>query len=360
MRISFLLGGFTGIGGIARVTNILLNEFSSNSDYKLFTISFVKDGNNQHYEIPSNIETFHLFDKRISMSKAMLLKGAVKKLKNIIKKNNLDVIVAAGVLYYPLARLAVKGTNCRFIAWEHTNPHTVSDYLFQAWGRKNARKASHSIVISKVAYDYYRDTLKIDKSKLSLIYNPIDPKIDMNKMYNAESKKIISVGRLSYPKNYQSAIRVAAQVFAKRPDWAWHIYGEGDEREQLTQLINDLNLQDKVVLKGSVKNLYDLYGNYSFLVMTSHYEGFPMSLLEAGASGLPLVSFDIQTGPNEIIEDGKNGYLIEEKNEELMADRIITLIDSENLRKFMSANVKKSLSIFSSKTIRQLWFEVLK
>jgi glycosyltransferase involved in cell wall biosynthesis len=360
MRIGFLLGGFTGIGGIARVTNIILKDFSDNSDHELFTITFVKDGKNQNYEIPDNVYRFHLFDKRISMSKAMLLKGAVKKLKNIIKKNNLDVIVAAGVLYYPLARLAVKGTNCRFIAWEHINPHTVSDYRFQAWGRKNARKASHSIVISKTGYDYYRDNLKIDKSKLSLIYNPIDPKIDMNKMYNAESKQIISVGRLSYQKNFQSAIRIAAQVFAKRPDWTWHIYGEGEEREQITQLINDLNLQDKVVLKGSVKNLYDLYGNYSFLVMTSRYEGFPMSLLEAGASGLPLVSFDIQTGPNEIIEDGKTGYLIEEKNEELMVDRIITLIDSENLRNFMSENVKKSMSRFSIKTIRKQWFAMLK
>jgi glycosyltransferase involved in cell wall biosynthesis len=360
MRIGFLLGGFTGIGGIARVTNIILKDFSDNSDHELFTITFVKDGKNQNYEIPDNVYRFHLFDKRISMSKAMLLKGAVKKLKNIIKKNNLDVIVAAGVLYYPLARLAVKGTNCRFIAWEHINPHTVSDYRFQAWGRKNARKASHSIVISKTGYDYYRDNLKIDKSKLSLIYNPIDPKIDMNKMYNAESKQIISVGRLSYQKNFQSAIRIAAQVFAKRPDWTWHIYGEGEEREQIIQLINDLNLQDKVILKGSVKNLYELYGNYSFLVMTSRYEGFPMSLLEAGASGLPLVSFDIQTGPNEIIEDGKTGYLIEEKNEELMVDRIITLIDSENLRSFMSENVKKSMSRFSIKTIRKQWFAMLK
>lgn len=360
MRIGFLLGGFTGIGGIARVTNIILKDFSDNSDHELFTITFVKYGKNQNYEIPDNVYRFHLFDRPLSMSKAILLKGAIKKLKNIIKVNNLDVIVAAGALYFPLARLAVRRTNCRFIAWEHINPHTVSDYRFQAWGRKNARKASHSIVISKTGYDYYRDNLKIDKSKLSLIYNPIDPKIDMNKMYNAESKQIISVGRLSYQKNFQSAIRIAAQVFAKRPDWTWHIYGEGKEREQIIQLINDLNLQDKVILKGSVKNLYELYGNYSFLVMTSRYEGFPMSLLEAGASGLPLVSFDIQTGPNEIIEDGKTGYLIEEKNEELMVDRIITLIDSENLRNFMSENVKKSMSRFSIKTIRKQWFAMLK
>lgn len=360
MKIAFLLGNFSNVGGIGRVTSILLNHFSSKEDFSFMAITYQKDIGNPQYDLPFNITKLYLFEDRVPMVKAMLLKGAVSKLKKIIKENNIDILVASGVLFYPLVKHAVKGTNCLFYAWEHTNPYSDNDYKFQGLGRISAKKANRSILISKEGYDFYVERLKINPKLLTLIYNPIDPTIITPPSYNSSSKKIVSVGRLSYQKNFQSAIRVASVVFKVANDWTWDIYGEGRDRPELESMIKKLGLENKVFLKGNVKNLYDLLPEYSFFVMTSRYEGFPMSLLEAGKSGLPLISYDIKTGPKEIITDGENGYLIKELDERKLADTILLLINSEQKRQNLSRNIIKSMSRFSIDEIIEQWESIFK
>ena len=80
-----------------------------------------------------------------------------------------------------------------------------------------------------------------------------------------------------------------------------------------------------------------------------------MSLIEAAANRLPLVSFDIPTGPNEIISDGNNGFLIDKNSDEEMIQRIIDLINNKELRKSMSDEVFKLINIFSEKRILEQW-----
>jgi len=267
MKIAFLLGNFSNVGGIGRVTSILLNNFSNKDHLSFMAITYQKDIENPQYDLPDNITKLYLFEGRVPMVKAMLFKGAVSKLKKI-EENNIDIIIASGVLFYPLAKRAVKYTNCLFYAWEHTNPYSDNDYKFQGLARKSAKKASHSILISKEGYDFYVKKLKINPNLLTLIYNPINPAIITPPLYNSSSKKIISVGRLSYQKNFHSAIRVASVVFKVVDDWTWDIYGEGRDRPELESMIKELGLENKVFLKGNVKNLYDLLPEYSFFVMT--------------------------------------------------------------------------------------------
>ena len=107
-------------------------------------------------------------------------------------------------------------------------------------------------------------------------------------------------------------MKVASEVLPKFPDWQWDIFGQGEDLEELIRLAKEAQIDEQMHFNGQVTDLYERYKQYSIMVMTSRYEGFPMTLLEGIGNGLPLVSFDIPTGPSEIIDDGENGYLLQE------------------------------------------------
>lgn len=354
MKICFLLGHLTANGGIGRATSMLANQIVVNSDIQCTILSYYNTGNPLFYEINPKIKLDYLQQDYTSMTKFLANRG-YKKLESFLKKNSIDILIACGALFFPVSVLATKNISTRCICWEHTAPELNSDYRGQALARKFGIKRSDlNVVLTKRSLMTYIEKFKC-RNTLQ-IYNPIDPKVtESAKAYRADSKRIISVGRLSYPKNFGLAIEVATEVLKKYPDWTWDIYGEGDERPDLEKMIIDLGLEGRVILRGQVNNLYELYNDYSFMVMTSRYEGFPMSLLEGLGNGLPLVSFDIETGPNEIIQNEVNGFLLEIGNKDGMAEKIEQLISDQDLRIKMSNNSQKIAKRFSISTILNQW-----
>ena len=154
-------------------------------------------------------------------------------------------------------------------------------------------------------------------------------------------------------------VKVAKQVLPKHPDWEWHVYGTGEEFETISHKVQENNLCNQLILKGNVPEVYKKYSEYSILVLTSYREGLPLVLLEANALGIPMVSFNIITGPNEIIVDGDNGFLIEPYDCEKMAESINELIENEDMRLAQSQNTKKYNSKFSCETIFNEWRKIL-
>ena len=211
------------------------------------------------------------------------------------------------------------------------------------------------VVLTKSAERYYKQHFPVSKNKITQIYNPIAEGAAKSEQYNGKSKKIISVGRLSYPKNFDRLISIAARILPLYPDWSWDIYGDGELKDSLQVLIDENKLSAQLTLKGQVSDLYNHYGDYAFMVMTSRYEGFPMSLIEGAANRLPLVSFDIPTGPNEIILDGSNGYLIDPNSDDDMVERIRYLIEDPTLRSTMSEKVHRLTDSFALGRILKQW-----
>lgn len=360
-NICFLLGGFQGNGGIGRVTSILANEFAKIEGVSVTTVSYCQNNEPMLYELSEDINKKFLYSNSISMVKAILRHHAIKKLTKILKQENIDVVIACGALFYPLAIISAKLYGIKCFCWEHISPSVKADYNFQGIARKMAVPfADKVIVLTKSAEKYYLDALKIKKEKLIQIYNPVSESAATSKDYNSNSKKIISVGRLSYQKNFSLLVDVAAKVLPKYPEWRWDIYGSGEEHDELLEKIKSRGLEGRVNLMGQVNNLYERYGEYSFQVMTSRYEGFPMSLIEGAANRLPLVSFDIETGPDEIIEDGVNGFLVEPENVDMMAEKIKILIENTNLRASMSEKSFQLNGRFSLNSVMERWCEICK
>ncbi len=356
IKVCFLLGGFEGNGGIGRATSIVANRLACDEELEIHTVSYCETGKERLYEIAPAIHEHLLFRTSISMTKAILTKRAVGRVRKLLREHGIDILVACGALYYPLGILAVRGTGAKCVCVEHTSPETEADYKFQAVCRKLAvRMADKLVTITDAARQYYVDALGLPPEKGCLIYNPIPTQYYQSAAYCAEAQKIISVGRLAYPKNFLRLVDIANEVLKQHPQWSWDIYGEGEERAQLQDKIDRLGLSQQLALKGQVPNLLERYKDYAFLVMTSRYEGFPMSLLEAAANRLPMVSFDIKTGPNEVIRDGENGYLLHAEDTQGMVERINALIADRDSRIAMSDCALETAGRFDIEQIICQW-----
>lgn len=348
-NICFFLGNDQGKGGISRVTWILANKLS-----KEYSVHVLSDWHtdDKRYEYAKDVEVSHIFDEQRSVHKKFF--SLVKNIRTYIKNNDIDILVGASAIYFPACCMAVRGTNTKLVIWEHSNVSVKGEFLFQTTCRKiGARFANQIVTLTNKDKEQYIEQFHVKECQR--IYNPVDERLIQDIDYSVQSKKIISVGRLCYQKNFELLVDIAYKVLKKHPDWVWHIFGEGENRQTIENKIKGYNLENQLILKGNVSNLYELYKEYSFLVMTSRFEGFPMTLLESIASGIPAISFDILTGPNEIIVSGKTGELIEPENIEKMCEAIECLIESPGLRKEMSNACVVERERFKCDTIVEEW-----
>lgn len=345
MNICFLCGGFSQFGGIERVTSIVANALAEKEIHNIYTLSLADNGQ-KAYVLSEKVNQSHFFTEKCSMKRA-LLKGILGKTVRYIKENKIDVLIACGVMYFPVACLAAKRTGIQSVCWEHTSPTSKNEIVFEKQSRTlGAKLSSANVLISEAMLHFYQNKYKNGNN--CLIHNPADPKLFTDPQpYNPQSRKLITVGRLTYQKNYPMLLEVAQRLLEKTDDWTWDIFGDGREYDELLQSIEEKGLTGKVILQGNVSDLYDRYPQYGGIVMTSRWEGFPMVLIEAAAKGLPMISFDVPTGPNEIIEDGVNGYLIPAGERDQMVEKIRTFLENPDMRKQMSAKSRETSGKFT-------------
>ena len=146
------------------------------------------------------------------------------------------------------------------------------------------------------------------------------------------SGRTVAVGRLEAQKDYPAMLRVWRRVVERLPGRVLEIYGEGSERGRIEDLIRSYGLEGLVELRGVSEDIDSVYEGASALLHTAAYEGMGMVLIEAMASGVPVVSFDCPCGPGEIVVDGRTGFLRSPGDEAGLADDIIRVLEDEKLR----------------------------
>lgn len=175
------------------------------------------------------------------------------------------------------------------------------------------------------------------------------------KYSDCSEKRVIAVGRLDYQKSFDRLIMVWEKVHEKMPDWRLDIFGQGEWKAMLQGMIDERGLQDCVKLNGPTKDIGKEYAESSMLVMSSHYEGFPMVMIEAMACGLPAVCFDFKCGPRDIIVEGENGLIVPDGDIEGLAEAIVRLMRDEELRKRMGENAKRVVETYSEERVMRMW-----
>ena len=175
-----------------------------------------------------------------------------------------------------------------------------------------------------------------------------------------EAKKIISVGRLSYQKGYDRLIDAWDKVNHLYPDWELNIFGDGEQHSYLQNKIDCMGLNKSIHICPPTNSIYDEYAKHSVFVLSSHYEGLPMVLLESLAYGLPIIAFDCQCGPKEIVKSGSNGFLIKDNEITQMSDAIIELIENPSRRKIMGSNSYAKADNYTKENIMNIWEHLFK
>ncbi len=175
---------------------------------------------------------------------------------------------------------------------------------------------------------------------------------------DCSANRVIAVGRLDYQKSFDRLIMAWEKVLQKRPDWRLDIFGQGEWQEMLQKMIVHRGLQDVVRINAPTKNIGKEYSESSMLVMSSHYEGFPMVMVEAMACGLPAVSFDFKCGPKDIIKDGENGVIVPDGDIDALAEAMMKLMGDDELRKRMGEEGKKVVETYSEEKVMSKWMKL--
>lgn len=348
MRICILEGDMSRSGGTERMAAWLANALSA--DHEVHILSLRLAGGSVFYPLAGDVrhQTVPDFPGRLGIFRQIRWIRRYLGEKEIHRVVNVDM----GMGFYGI--LAAKKQ--KVITWEHGNFYNNwGSRLFPYFRRFAAKKSDYVVVLTEKDRENYEKNIK-GCAPVRVIPNPAQSR---DFAYDSESKTVLSVGHLLRNKGYHRVVELAKRVLPDRPDWNWVICGEGPERANLEKAILEAGLEGRVLLPGLTKDMDSQYRKAAMLVLTSDMEGLPMTLLEGKNWGLPLLAFDIMTGPSDIIDDGLNGFLVPPFDLDRMAAKLSALMDDAALRQTFSANSVTGMEKFSEKQILDQWRKLL-
>lgn len=276
------------------------------------------------------------------------------KIVQEIKRTDADIIISTRFLYNTVLG-KYKKKNIVTIAQEHNHHKNNEKYINRIV--KSIENIDYFMPVSQELTDFYAK--KAINSKC--VYIPHSLEYMPEESSKLEEKTIISVGRLSKEKGFIELVKVFALIAKKHGDWKLNIIGDGDDREAIETLITELGLSEKIILHGYQKKEYinKFFAKSSIYVMTSFEEAFGIVLIEAQSFGIPCVAFDSARGALEIIKDEENGFLVSDRDPEMMAEKIDLLIRNYEMRKQFGENARNNSLQYSVEEIKYKWFEFI-
>ena len=351
-KICFLIGNINHSGGTERVTTLIANELSSTNQIYILSLN---NGKNPFFEQDSSIINENIFDEKISMKKYYL--KTVSKIRKYLISNKIDILIVVDSISCVFTVPACIGLRINHICWEHFNLKVNLGSRFRDLGRWMAAKGCSRIVtLTERDKLFWEEKFNLKNThKVITIANP-SPYQDINHIPKLQNKVVLAVGRLDYIKGFDLLLKAWAIVCKETNDWILNIVGGGEEEVKLKQLAAELDITSRVIFWGQQKNVDQFYRKASIYCLSSRNEGFPMVLLEAQSYGLPIVSFDCDTGPSELIMHGINGYLAIPNSIPSLTEQILSMtkLVNEKYESFCDASKNNSKN-FSKEKITELW-----
>ncbi|HDR7272782.1 TPA: glycosyltransferase [Bacillus paranthracis] len=321
-KVAVIVPSLNGGGAEKVMVNIIRNLDRSKFDICLILIK--KEGPYLKL-VPSDVRLVDLNSDRVRYSLTKL----VKALNNF----GPDVILST-LGHLNLALLAIRPLlkgNPKIIVREANTPSrsiTTKKRLFSYLYKCLYPKADLIVAQCKDMKEDIIELFNIDEKKIRHIYNPLDIKkikenMNKNNPYDKNVVNILSVGRLTPQKGFDNLISAFKIVTERIPKAHLTILGEGELKDQLQAQAEELNISERLTIVDFVDNPYPYYYFAETYVLSSRWEGFPNTLLEAIACGTKVVATNCKSGPREILEENKYGILVEEENPVLLAEAII-------------------------------------
>lgn len=372
MKLVFVYPNLTQKAGTERVIIDKVNYLAEKHGYEIALLTYEHGSHPIGYPISPKVIhidfniRFHLLYKYNRISR---LVKKVKQIKTLQKQYNAFIeefcpdIVTTVTYYVEALRIVSKcPTKYKRILESHVDrnfllsndPTTKKDIitrmrlLYESWGVNHyAKKFDLLVALTQQDADNWSKFLKT-----TVITNMIHTNVN-RKYSDLKNKRIIFAGRYSKEKGLSELYKIWELVYQDHSDWHLDLYGSGPLHDTLEAKAKELNMN--IHVNESSNNIFEKYQESSIFVLCSVFEAFGLVIPEAMSCRLPVVSFDCPFGPRQIITDGKDGFLIPNRDVHLFATRLFELIESEELRKNMGEEAVLTAQRFSAEHIIPQW-----
>ncbi len=370
MKIVYVYPTLATWGGVERILVDKMNQLSNLYNYDVYILTYNQGDHEvpyklnervRHIDLKVRTHTKYFFRGVKRLWKGFLLRRLLRRrLKNVLESISPHVIVTttAG----ELSLLLKLKCDIPLVVESHGGyDHLVDFKNMTLWHRfniflirKRLKKVDAIVSLTET------DAKKWRKCYRNIFVIPNIAHLNpTNKYSSGINKHVIFVGRYSEQKGIPDLLSVWSKVNERHPDWQLDIYGEGFDQQKVKEDINSLNIN--INLNNPVSDIHNRYINSSIFILSSKYEPFGLVIPEAMSCGLPVVSFE-GDGPNYILSDGQDGFLIKGGNINGFVEKVCILIENEELRKQMGKNAIRSSKRFSATNIMPMWksfFETL-
>lgn len=350
-----------GQGGAQKVLFNLAEDLSCNSSSQVSIVTFGTADHAVLYESSSRVPVIHL-EAIVGIKASWLsLLRSFTRLRKFIVDTRPDIVVSfQDIANYP-ALFACLFRKSSLVVSERQDLRYYRLARLRGAMRWCFYRFADAIVVQT---EQVRDQLEsVLDHKTHVISNPLCRAHNIAQPAESPCQKfrMISVGRLEKQKNYSLLLEAAAQVLRKHGNWTLHIYGEGSERLKLSDQIASVNMQSRIFLESFSTSIEEELARAHLFVLPSTYEGFPNSLAEATAAGLPCIAYSDVSGVSELVQNGENGILLapDQRDKSKLADAIERLVVDNELRADMGRKGMINVEKYSNERILDQWLEVL-
>ena len=366
MKILFVAPSLHG-GGAERVLVNLVRYFSE-CGFAIQLATFDSRGTFRN-ELPDSITLHdlnlpnHRDPRRILRVADLIRKAKPEVVLSIMRNTNLVSILAR----------EIAGASPAMVISEHSNPVASFEWFGGGWYkglgiRLLYPRADAVVAVSEGVASVLKERWSVPADKIHVIRNPVD--IDRIERLSREpvphpwfsdlgTPVIIGVGRLHALKDFALLLRAFERIRRKRHA-RLVILGEGPERAELERKADELGIQDDLLMPGFQSNPFAWLARSSVFVLSSRYEGLSNVIIEAMASGCPVVSTDCPFGPGEIIQDGVSGLLVPVGDEQALEQAIERVLDDSHLRDDLIEGGRKRAQDFSIERVGQSYENLLR
>lgn len=356
IHIAMLIGSLTK-GGAERVLVNLADYFAG----KGYLVTMVTQYQVEN-EYPLNEKVKRVISditqEETTKSRIINFVRRFRKLKNIWKSEKPDVILSFIGKNNMMAILTSRFLKIPVAVSVRAEP--ALEY-YNSWMRFMARhlfaKASGVILQTRQCFSFFPKKVR---DKAVILKNPVSPSFFRDRYEGEREKTIVAVGRIDENKNHEMLIKAFAGIAQEFPDYKLIIYGEGECRDRLIKMAEELGYRDRILLPGSIDHVADAIYKTRVFALPSNSEGVPNTLIEAMLMGLTVISTDCPCGgPADLIENGVNGILIPVGDVRLLTEKLRYLIKNLQISDEMGAAAMKTADIYQPEKVYGAWEKFL-
>jgi GalNAc-alpha-(1->4)-GalNAc-alpha-(1->3)-diNAcBac-PP-undecaprenol alpha-1,4-N-acetyl-D-galactosaminyltransferase len=358
MNIVFIIGTLKG-GGAERILSGMANYWHSMGHAVTLITHDAEE--NDFYPLSPGINRIGLNLTGPTRGFLYTIKQRIQKIttpRRIIRRLKPDVVISFTYMTNCEAIIALFRTGIPLIISERNNP--IAQKISPIW--KILRlllypMAAAVVMQTKEAAHWSQQYL--DHKKLHVIPNFVELPItspQKNDLKLPGTKHFITAaGRLTRQKGFDLLIEAFSIAVRNTAEWSLVILGEGEDRRFLEGLADRFSVCDRVIMPGRIRNPEQVMKKSDMFILSSRYEGFPNVLLEAMASGLPVISTNCPFGPADIVRHGIDGILVPNRDTAALAHAIRSLMENEGERKRLASRSPEVLSRFGKESIMHQW-----